>query len=99
LAYPLLPHMTYIMQPLDVGVFQPYKHWHDEAIKESVARLEVEYGIRAFFRDPAGVREKAFKRRTIRHAFRDSGMWPVSASKCIDQPPDFLEQRQEEEES
>ena len=24
--YPLIPHLTHCMQPLDVGVFQPYKH-------------------------------------------------------------------------
>ena len=26
---PLIPHLTHCMQPLDVSVFQPYKHWHD----------------------------------------------------------------------
>ena len=29
LSYPLIPHLTHCMQPLDVGVFQPYKHWHE----------------------------------------------------------------------
>ena len=31
--YPLIPHLTHCMQPLDVGIFQPYKHWHDKAIQ------------------------------------------------------------------
>ena len=25
-------HLTHCMQPLDVGVFQSYKHWHNKAI-------------------------------------------------------------------
>jgi hypothetical protein len=24
--YPFLSHLIYVLQPLDVGVFQPYKH-------------------------------------------------------------------------
>ena len=31
--YSLIPHLTHCMQPLDVGIFQPYKHWHDKAIQ------------------------------------------------------------------
>ena len=32
LPYPLIPHLTHCMQPLDVDIFQPYKHWHDRAM-------------------------------------------------------------------
>src|ERR1700721_1906366 len=35
LPYPLIPHLTHCMQPCDVGILQPYKHWHDDAIKEA----------------------------------------------------------------
>jgi DDE superfamily endonuclease len=45
LPYPLIPHLTHCMQPLDVGIFQPYKHWHDVAIQDALANLEVEYSI------------------------------------------------------
>jgi DDE superfamily endonuclease len=83
LLYPLLAHLTHCMQPLDVGCFQPYKHWHDKAIKESLAVFDTEYGIRSFLRDLPEIRAKTFKKDTIRHAFRDSGMWPVSPSRCI----------------
>jgi len=83
LLYPLLAHLTHCMQPLDVGCFQPYKHWHDKAIKESLAIFDTEYGIRSFLRDLPTIRAKTFKKDTIRHAFRDSGMWPVSPKRCI----------------
>ena len=45
LPYPLIPHLTHCMQPLDVGVFQPYKHWHDRAIQDALAGLSFEYNI------------------------------------------------------
>ena len=51
LPYPLLAYMTHCMQPLDVGVFQPYKHWHDVAIKDALAGLDIEYSLRSFLRD------------------------------------------------
>ena len=39
---PLIPHLTHCMQPLDVGVFQPYKHWHDKAIQDVLAEFNTE---------------------------------------------------------
>jgi DDE superfamily endonuclease len=34
--YPFLRHLTYVLQPLDVGVFQPYKHWHKKAVQHAM---------------------------------------------------------------
>ena len=48
--YPLIPHLTHCMQPLDVGIFQPYKHWHDVAIQESFAEFSTEYPLTRFFK-------------------------------------------------
>jgi hypothetical protein len=71
-------HMTHILQPLDVGIFQHWKHWHQKAIMTALRSFDVEYSISSFFRDLTAIRTKTFKPRTIKHAFRDSGMWPVS---------------------
>ena len=43
--YSLISHLTHCMQPLNVGVFQPYKYWHDVAIQNALANLELKYGI------------------------------------------------------
>ena len=32
----LPPHSTYILQPLDIGVFQSFKHYHQELLEESI---------------------------------------------------------------
>lgn len=81
--FTFIPHLTHCMQPLDVKVFQKYKHNHQKAIQEAVAESFVEYSLHQFLRDLAKIRINTFKASTIRHAFEESGMWPVNAQKCI----------------
>ncbi len=69
-------HLTHVMQPLDVGVFQPYKHWHNKAIQYAIANLDFEYTIASFLRDLADVWAQTFTKGTIKDAFRKAGMWP-----------------------
>jgi len=97
LPYPLIPHLTHCMQPLDVGIFQPYKHWHDVAIKEALASLDTEYGLRSFLRDLNWVREPTFKKSTIRSAFRKSGMWPPNSKECLSQLKTFNPPKEQED--
>jgi len=85
------------MQPLDVGIFQPYKHWHDVAIKEALASLDIEYGLRSFLRDLNWVREQTFKKSTIRSAFRKSGMWPPNSKECLSQLKTFNPPKEQED--
>jgi DDE superfamily endonuclease len=89
LPYPLIAHLTHCMQPLDVGIFQLYKHWHDVAIKDVLAGLNVEYSLRSFLRDLTWICEQTFKKSTIRHAFRKSGMFPPDATECLKQLKTF----------
>ena len=81
--YKLIPHLTHYMQPLDVGVFHPYKHWHDVAIKDSLARLDVDYSIVSFLRDLKWIRNKTFTQKTIKSAWKKSGMWKPSTKRCL----------------
>lgn len=39
----LPPHSTHLTQPLDVGCFQPFKHYHTEAIDQSVRNGESDF--------------------------------------------------------
>lgn len=36
IPFKLPSHITHIIQPLDVVVFQPYKHYHAEAVDASI---------------------------------------------------------------
>ena len=76
-------HLTHVLQPLDVGVFRPWKHYHNKAIHHALRNLDFEYTITSFFRDLNSIRKNTMKPYTIRNAFRDSGMWPVSCKAAI----------------
>ena len=76
-------HLTHILQPLDVGVFRPWKHWHKYAVLAVLCSLDLEYNICSLFRDLAEIRLKTFKDYTIKNAFRDSGIWPVKNKVAV----------------
>jgi hypothetical protein len=44
----------------------------------AIRSFEPEYNIQSFFRDLPNIRIRTFKESTIWHAFRDTGIWPVS---------------------
>ena len=71
-------HLTHLLQPLDVGCFRAWKHWQQVSLMNALRAFEPSYNIRAFFRDLPVIRDRTFKAITIRHSFRDAGMWPVS---------------------
>lgn len=49
--YLFIAHLTHCMQPLDVGIFQNYKHWHDIAIRDAMAEFNLEYSMVRFCHD------------------------------------------------
>jgi hypothetical protein len=86
-------HLTHILQPLDVGVFQVYKHWHRKAVQSAIRSLDMEYNIASFFRDLEDIRIDTFKKGTIQGAFRKAGVWPISVTTALEkmkvyQPPE-----------
>jgi hypothetical protein len=83
--FSFIPHLTHCMQPLDVNIFQPYKHWHDIAIQEAVASTFVEYSVKQFLNDLNKIRNNTFKESSIKHAFEKSEMWPINERQCIKQ--------------
>ncbi|KAF5202127.1 Transposase protein, partial [Thalictrum thalictroides] len=70
-------HLTHALQPLDVGIFRPWKHYHNLAIQAALRSLDFEYTITSFFRDLTKIRTQTFKQYTIVNAFRTSGIYPV----------------------
>jgi hypothetical protein len=86
-------HLTHVLQPLDVGVFQAYKHWHRKAVQSAIRSLDIEYTIASFFRDLKDIRTDTFKKSTIQGAFRKTGIWPINTDTAIQkmkvyQPPE-----------
>ena len=71
-------HLTHILQPLDVGIFRPWKHYHSLAIQTALRGLDFEYTITSFFRDLTHIRKQTMQWHTIVNAFSDSGIWRFS---------------------
>jgi hypothetical protein len=85
-------HLTHCMQPLDVGVFQSYKHWHNKAIQCALETLDFDYTISSFLRDLSEIRSKTFKRTTIQNAFMASGMWPINRQKVVQKMAKYMKE-------
>ena len=92
----LLPHSSHLCQPLDVGVFQPFKHWYTEAIDEAMRQAQGEYSRVDFLANFQAIRNRAFKPTTVVSAWRKSGLIPYNPTVVLDhlvefQPRDSLE--------
>jgi hypothetical protein len=82
--FPFPGHLTHVLQPLDVGVFQPYKHWHKKAVQHAMRNLDIDYNVASFLRDLDGIRDDTFKRGTILGAFRKAGIWPINCDIALE---------------
>ena len=82
--FPFPRYLTHVLQPLDVGVFHPYKHWHKRAVQHAMRNLDIDYNVASFLRDLGEIRDDTFKRGTILGAFRKAGIWPISCDIAIE---------------
>ena len=76
-------HLTHILQPLDVGIFHPYKYYHRVAVHNAIRDMDLNYNVVSFIRDLPHIREQTFKESTITHAFQNAGIWPISCDTAI----------------
>ena len=63
----LLPHFTHLTQPLDVGVFQPFKHYYTDTIDKAVRLGDEKFGKLEFLTVFQSFRHQTFKSTTICH--------------------------------
>ena len=72
----LPPYSTYLTQPLDIGVFQLFKHYHTDAIDKVVRLGDEKFGKFKFLATFQSFRHQTFKPTTICHAFKSTGLVP-----------------------
>jgi hypothetical protein len=87
-------HLTHALQPLDVGIFRPWKHYHNLAVQSALRSLDFEYTITSFFRDLTSIRKQTMQYHTICNSFKDSGMWPPSAKAGIKKMRSYSRKKQ-----
>ena len=81
--------LTHLLQPLDLVVPQPLKHYHRKAVEVMVRDgLSGSLTKLDFFHSIEDIRKKAFKPLTIQHAFKVAGINPF-------QPGPILQELQE----
>lgn len=78
------------MQPLNIGILQPYKHWHNIAIQNAMTEVDLDYSTVRFREDLTRIRDNTFKKSTIQSAFEKCGMYPVNPTKRITQLREFV---------
>ena len=78
LLFFLPPHTSHLLQPLDVGVFNVYKHHHSEAIESATLTGCSKFTKQDFLAAINSIRAKTFKSSTVQLGFRLSGIWPIN---------------------
>jgi hypothetical protein len=88
----LLPaHSTHLLQPLDVGCFQPMKHHHQQLLEENIWYGGIDFDRSDFLACFQQISDRTFKAGTIRHAWQKTGLspfWPrVVLDKLVEYNP------------
>jgi hypothetical protein len=81
--FTLPPHATHILQPLDVVCFQPFKHYHRQAIDKSLRLGIFDFNRLDFIAAFNEMRTKTFKSSTIISSFAETGLIPYNPEKVL----------------
>lgn len=94
--FPLPPHLTHFLQPLDVGVFGIYKYWHQHVLYREIADGAIDFGKVDFLFHFQEIRKRTFKKSTILSAWAKCGLFPHNPSIVLDRLKDPLSSLTEE---
>jgi hypothetical protein len=75
------------MQPLDVVVFQPFKHWYGKAVNQAYRTGAFEIDKMEFLHLIPDVRKRTFKKAIIKAAFAETGLYPFNPEKVLNKLP------------
>jgi len=78
-------HATHLLQPLDVGVFQSFKHWHAKGVDVAMRCGQTEFNKLDFFALFSTIHAKTMTLKTISHAWEKTGLMPYNPSVVLNQ--------------
>ena len=84
IPFGLPANLTHLLQPLDVVVFQPLKHYHAQALDFLVRDGITQITKLEFLGFIQQIRKQAFKESTIRSAFQKTGIIPFNPSIILE---------------
>ena len=71
-------HTTHLLQPLDVVLFQPFKHWHAEVVDMATRTGCTDFNKMEFLSAIASIRQQTFKPASIASSFCEIGLFPFN---------------------
>ena len=74
IPFSLPPYTSYLLQPLDVGVFQPLKHYYKCAVEKATRTGCTNFNKVEFLNAIHSIRVQMFKRSIIIHFFKNAGL-------------------------
>ncbi|KAE8238179.1 hypothetical protein A4X03_0g8919 [Tilletia caries] len=83
IPFSLPPHSSHILQPLDVSVFQPMKHWHREAIDKATRSGCTNFNKIEFLAALTSIRKAMMQPNTIKAGFRLTGLFPFNPEMIL----------------
>ncbi|KJZ69712.1 hypothetical protein HIM_10906 [Hirsutella minnesotensis 3608] len=83
----LPPHTSHVLQPLDLSVFSPLKHYYRKQVGFlSLLTDSSPVGKRNFLSCYQRAREQALSASNIKGGWKATGLWPVSVAKPLLSP-------------
>jgi DDE superfamily endonuclease len=83
ILFSLPPHTSHLLQPLNIIYFQPYKHYHSEAIDEAIRIGDTKFSKIEFLAVLKNIRRQTFKQSTILSAFRRTDIVPFDPKRVL----------------
>ncbi len=81
----LPPHTSHFLQPLDVSVFQQWKHHHSQVLDQNVRQGVSPLDKNSFFACLNEIRERTLTERVIKAGFRKCGFFPFQPRVVLEQ--------------
>lgn len=83
ILFGLRPHTSHFTQPLDVVVFQPYKHYHRQAVIQASREGCEQFTVTEFMAAIGSIRTQTFTSKTIQSGWRKTGLDPVNVERSL----------------
>jgi DDE superfamily endonuclease/Tc5 transposase DNA-binding domain len=88
-VFALPPHTSHILQPLDVVLFQPYKHWYGQILDQATRRGCGKFDKLEFLAAIQAIRDLTLKKSSILAGFRECGLFPRNPAIVIEKVKDY----------
>ena len=80
----LPPHTSHMLQPLDIAVFSPFKHYFRRAIERRLQAGALKFPKTEFLETYQKVRPQALTEKNIKSGFRKAGLVPFNPQKALE---------------